>query len=61
MATPSARRMLGFWSATSIVVGGIIGSGVFMKPATMRGTDGFCRFCWQWSGSLQGSSLYLVD
>ncbi|QEC45315.1 APC family permease [Pseudobacter ginsenosidimutans] len=35
MAIPSARRMLGFWSATSIVVGSIIGSGVFMKPATM--------------------------
>ncbi|MBO9634076.1 MAG: amino acid permease [Chitinophagaceae bacterium] len=35
MATTSVRRMLGFWSATSIVVGSIIGSGVFMKPATM--------------------------
>jgi APA family basic amino acid/polyamine antiporter len=35
MAIPSARRLLGFWSATSIVVGSIIGSGVFMKPATM--------------------------
>lgn len=35
MATSAARRMLGFWSATSIVVGSIIGSGVFMKPATM--------------------------
>lgn len=35
MASTYVRRMLGFWSATSIVVGSIIGSGVFMKPATM--------------------------
>jgi len=26
---------LGFWSAISIVIGSIIGSGIFMKPATM--------------------------
>ena len=26
---------LGFWSAVSIVIGSIIGSGIFMKPATM--------------------------
>ena len=31
----SLQKKIGFWSATSIVVGSIIGSGVFMKPATM--------------------------
>lgn len=35
MADSATRRMLGFWSASSIVVGSIIGSGVFMKPAVM--------------------------
>ena len=31
----SLQKKIGFWSATSIVAGSIIGSGVFMKPATM--------------------------
>ncbi len=31
----SLQRKIGFWSAASIVVGSIVGSGVFMKPATM--------------------------
>ena len=31
----SLQKKIGFWSAASIVVGSIIGSGVFMKPATM--------------------------
>ncbi|NML23438.1 amino acid permease [Pseudoflavitalea sp. G-6-1-2] len=35
MSAPPSHRLLGFWSATSIVIGSIIGSGVFMKPATM--------------------------
>jgi APA family basic amino acid/polyamine antiporter len=29
------ERMLGYWTATAIIVGSIIGSGVFMKPAAM--------------------------
>ena len=28
-------KTIGFWSATTIVIGSIIGSGIFMKPATM--------------------------
>lgn len=31
----SLQKKIGFWSATAIIVGSIIGSGVFMKPATM--------------------------
>jgi len=29
------KKNIGFWSATAIVIGSVIGSGVFMKPATM--------------------------
>ncbi|MBC7946359.1 MAG: amino acid permease [Chitinophagaceae bacterium] len=29
------QKKIGFWASTSIIVGSIIGSGVFMKPATM--------------------------
>ncbi len=32
---PTLRRALGLWSAVSIVVGSVIGSGVFLVPATM--------------------------
>ena len=32
---PSLRRALGLWSAVSIVVGTVIGSGVFLVPSTM--------------------------
>ena len=31
----SLSRKIGLWSATSIVIGSIIGSSIFMKPATM--------------------------
>jgi basic amino acid/polyamine antiporter, APA family len=31
----SLQKKIGFWSATSIIVGSIIGSGVFMKPSSM--------------------------
>jgi basic amino acid/polyamine antiporter, APA family len=31
----SLQKTIGFWSATALVAGSIIGSGVFMKPASM--------------------------
>ena len=34
-AGPSLQRVLGLWSAVSIVVGTVIGSGVFLVPSTM--------------------------
>jgi APA family basic amino acid/polyamine antiporter len=34
-AGPELRRELGFWSATAMVVGNMVGSGVFMLPAAM--------------------------
>ena len=33
--TNELLKQIGFWSATALVVGSIIGSGVFMKPSTM--------------------------
>jgi len=33
--TSSLTRKIGLWSATSIVIGSVIGSSIFMKPATM--------------------------
>ena len=35
MASPGLRKTIGLWSATSIVIGSVIGSSIFMKPATM--------------------------
>jgi basic amino acid/polyamine antiporter, APA family len=32
---PQLKKTIGLWSATTIVIGSIIGSGIFMKPATM--------------------------
>ena len=29
------QKKIGFWAATSIVAGSVIGAGVFMKPASM--------------------------
>ena len=33
--TNSLAKKIGFWSAVSIIIGSIIGSGVFMKPSSM--------------------------
>lgn len=38
--TSSLAQKIGFWSATAIIIGSIIGSGVFMKPASMAGQLG---------------------
>ena len=34
------EKKIGIWSATSIVIGSVIGSNIFMKPATMAGQIG---------------------
>lgn len=36
----SLAKRINFWSATSIVIGSIIGAGVFMKPSSMAGQLG---------------------
>ncbi|HEY0676931.1 MAG TPA: amino acid permease, partial [Chitinophagaceae bacterium] len=35
MQTPQLERKLGLWACISIVAGAVIGSSIFMKPATM--------------------------
>lgn len=35
MAASGLQKTIGLWSATSIVIGSVIGSSIFMKPATM--------------------------
>lgn len=46
---PSLRRALGIWGATSIVVGTVIGGGVFLVPSTMiRDTGSVGRMFGVW-------------
>jgi APA family basic amino acid/polyamine antiporter len=59
----SLQKKIGFWSATSIVVGSIIGSGVFMKPATMAsqlGSPVWLTLVWVIAGlfSLFGALIF---
>jgi len=61
--TSSLAKKIGFWSATSIIVGSIIGSGVFMKPASMAGQLGspiWLTVVWVIAGvfSLFGALIY---
>lgn len=39
-APPKLKRSIGLWMATALVVGNMIGSGVFMLPATLAGAAG---------------------
>ncbi len=62
-STGTAAKKIGFLSATAIVVGSIIGSGVFMKPATMAGQLGspvWMTLVWVIGGifSLFGALVY---
>lgn len=42
-AAPSLQRVLGLWSAVSIVIGTVIGSGIFLVPSTMIAKVGSVR------------------
>ena len=59
----SLAQKIGFWSATAIIIGSIIGSGVFMKPASMAGQLGspiWLTVVWVIAGlfSLFGALVY---
>lgn len=59
----AASKKLGFLSATAVIVGSIIGSGVFMKPATMAaqlGSPVWMTIVWVIGGlfSLFGALVY---
>jgi basic amino acid/polyamine antiporter, APA family len=61
--TTSLAKKIGFWSATSIVIGSIIGSGVFMKPSSMAaqlGSPVWLTLVWLIAGlfSLFGALIY---
>jgi len=38
--TPKLKRSMGLWMATALVVGNMIGSGIFLLPASLAGTAG---------------------
>ncbi len=61
--TPSLTKKIGFWAATAIIIGSIIGSGVFMKPASMAeqlGSPIWLTVVWVIAGlfSLFGALVY---
>lgn len=63
MAEPTLRRQLGMWSAASIVVGTVIGSGIFLVPKTMianTGSPEMVLLVWVFGGllSLAGALTY---
>ena len=42
----AAARELGFWTAVALVVGNMIGSGVFLLPASLAGYGGLSLPGW---------------
>jgi APA family basic amino acid/polyamine antiporter len=46
----SQKPKLGFWSATSLVIGTVVGSGIFMLPASMAAYGGIGILGWAMSG-----------
>jgi APA family basic amino acid/polyamine antiporter len=61
--TSSLAKKIGFWSATSIIIGSIIGAGVFMKPSSMAaelGSPVWLTLVWILAGifSLFGAFIY---
>lgn len=61
--TSSLAKKIGFWAATSIIIGSVIGSGVFMKPASMAaqlGSPIWLTLIWIIAGmfSLFGALIY---
>jgi APA family basic amino acid/polyamine antiporter len=43
---PPSRRRLGIWMATALVVGNMIGSGIFLLPASLAGYGGISVLGW---------------
>lgn len=46
MTTPGQERKIGLWTSTSLVIGNMIGSGVFLLPATLAAHGGISIFGW---------------
>ena len=45
-AMKSQRKALGFWTATSLVTGNMIGSGIFLLPASLAVFGGISVVGW---------------
>ena len=63
MTSATLAKRIGFWSATAIAIGTMIGSGVFMKPASMAaqlGSPIWLTITWVIAGifSLFGALIY---
>lgn len=63
MSTNTLQQKIGFWTATAIVTGSVIGSGVFMKPASMAaglGSPIWLTVAWVLAGvfSLFGAFIF---
>ena len=50
-ASSSAKNKLGLWTSTSLVVGNMIGSGVFLMPAALAAYGGISVFGWIFSAA----------
>src|SRR5215216_2086561 len=60
LASPSAPRALGFWMAVSLVMGNMIGSGIFLLPASLAPYRGVSLIGWLVSaaGALALASVF---
>jgi Amino acid permease len=51
-ARPKLKRTMGLWMATALVVGNMVGSGVFLLPASLAGTAGpISMLAWVYTGA----------
>ena len=48
--TDTSQRKIGFWTATSLVIGTVVGSGIFMLPASMASFGSIGLIGWAMSG-----------
>ena len=46
MAADSGKQTLGIWMTTALVIGNMIGAGIFMMPAALAGYGGISIFGW---------------
>ena len=57
--TKDVKRVLGFWTSTSLVVGNMIGSGIFLLPSALAVYGGISIFGWMFTTI--GAILLLLD
>ena len=50
-APPKLKRSMGLWMATALVIGNMVGSGIFLLPASLAGAAGpISIFAWVFTG-----------